>query len=197
MPTNESAGLSTARSLVHALAAELLAEQHALPLGIFGTPVPRHYTINTIRDTLATLDNRLADIEAPRHNLAPRLRRGPFVSVAHSRCYRCGGQAVHEWSTCAVGDRWLALCDGCDVLLNRLALGFVIGPERAAAFVDRYERQLRERATDPAERQLQSQRRCGVASVPARRQRAKARGRRRQKKARQVVSKEQAEGVTT
>lgn len=197
MPTIESVGLSTARGLVHALAAELLAEQQALPLGIFGTPVPRHYTIATIRDTLATLDNRLADLEAPGRAAPPQLRRGRFVSVAHSRCYRCGNQAVHEWSTCAVGDRWLALCDGCDVMLNRLALGFVIGPERAAAFVDRYERTLRERATDPAERQLQSQRRCGVSSVPARRQRTKARARRRQKQARQVAGKKQAEGVTT
>lgn len=172
-----------ARGLVHALAAELLAEQQALALGIFGTPVPRHYTINTIRDTLATLDNRLADLEAPRHGLVPRLRRGPFVSVAHARCYRCGGQAVHEWSTCAVGDRWLALCDGCDVLLNRLALGFVIGPERAAAFVDRYERALRERAKDQINRRVQSQRRRGVARVSVGRQRAKARARRRQKQA--------------
>lgn len=197
MPTIKSAELSTARGLVHALAAELLAEQQALPLGVFGTPPPRHYTISDIRDALVVLDSRLADIEAPRRAAAPKLRRGPFVSVAHSRCYRCGNPAVYEWSTCAVGDHWLALCSGCDVLLNRLALGFVIGHERADAFVNRYERVRDERQKDQTNWRVQDQGRRGVSSVPAGRQRPKARARGRQKQAQQVAGKKQAEGVTS
>lgn len=65
-----SNGISVARGLVDELAAELLAEQEALPLSIFGTPVPRHYTIGAIRDVLATLDNRLADLERQFHERA-------------------------------------------------------------------------------------------------------------------------------
>ena len=186
MPTNESDGLSTARGLVHALAAELRAEQQALPLGIFGTPIPRHYEINTICQVLAALDNQMSGLVAPR--CGPQVRRArPFVKVQRARCCRCGNAAAFEWSTCAIGRRYLALCSGCDTLLNRLALGFVIGPDAARTFVDQYERAMRERAANQADGKFQDQGRRGVASLPARRKRTEARSRRREKQAEQVA----------
>ena len=175
-------GMEAARGLVHALAAGLLEEQRALPLGIFGTHIPRHYEIDTICQVLAALDNAMSGLVAPRSG--PRVRRArPFVNVQHASCYRCGQPAAFEWSTCAVGKRYLALCSGCDTLLNRLALGFVIGPDAARTFVDQYERAMRERAANQADRKFQDQGRRGVASVPAGRKRTEARSRRREKQA--------------
>lgn len=68
------------------------------------------------------------------------MRPTPYKDVTRARCSRCGAKAEAQWSTCAIGNRYVALCRACDVDLNRIALRFVIGPEKADRFVDRYER---------------------------------------------------------
>lgn len=181
--TNAAEVLALARGIVQDAAGKLAAEQAALPLSIFGTPVPRHYTIQSIREALVALDAQLAALGAPA-TAARVLRRQAFTNVRRARCYRCGQPAGFEWSTCAIGERHLALCTRCDVGLNRVALAYVLGFDAAAAFVSRYERKLLNgRAADPASERLCRGRRKGQAPIPVGRRRGARRAPHRQKQA--------------
>lgn len=68
------------------------------------------------------------------------MRRKPYKDVTKAKCIRCGAKARAYWETCALGTRQVAICVDCDTELNRVALTFLIGKERADKFVSRYAR---------------------------------------------------------
>lgn len=175
--------LALARNLVHDKAATLLREQAGLPNSIFGTPIPRHYEIAAIRNVLADVDQGLAYLEEPRPATVRRLRASRFRAVHRAPCYRCGQRAACEWSTCAIGSHYVALCRACDVSLNRLALGFVLGFRAADAFMARYERNTDDRPQDPTSEGVRNQRRRGLEAVGVGRVGCQARARCRKVKA--------------
>jgi hypothetical protein len=61
-------------------------------------------------------------------------RRKPYTvrGIRRRRCIRCGVPAAYQWSACANGNRWVPLCEGCDIELNELALTFLRIPHAAA-----------------------------------------------------------------
>lgn len=66
-------------------------------------------------------------------------RTRPYTDAGLCRvsCVRCPDRrASHQWSVqlCANGRRriWVALCDDCDVLLNRTTLDFIRHPDADA-----------------------------------------------------------------
>lgn len=67
------------------------------------------------------------------------MRTKPYKDIRKARCTRCKSPAVAEWTTCAIGMHRIALCKVCDVQLNRVALRFVVGAEKAETFMRRYE----------------------------------------------------------
>lgn len=44
----------------------------------------------------------------------------------------CGNPAVHQWSSCANGNRYVAVCLNCDWAVNELLLAFMRIPHRAS-----------------------------------------------------------------
>lgn len=76
------------------------------------------------------------------------MRRKPYTArgIKRCRCLRCGLPAVHQWSACAVGNRFMPLCLSCDVGLNKVALSYVLGRELAKPLIERYAR--KQRTTD-------------------------------------------------
>lgn len=179
--------LTVVRGYLADLDASLAAEARRLPLSIFNTPVPRHYEIQRLREQLRTLDVAYAALGGPVPPGHLFLRQRPFRDVSRAKCARCGAPGIAEWTTCALGVRRLALCVVCDIGLNRVALGYVFGFERAAAFVARYEGQLNEWAQDHIGRRVQDQGREGDAPASPGRQRKKARSRERRQRRRPLV----------
>lgn len=53
-------------------------------------------------------------------------RREPYTSTGISRipCARCGKPSKFQWQCCANDNRWLGVCERCDVELNALVLKF-------------------------------------------------------------------------
>ena len=53
-------------------------------------------------------------------------RREPYtqIGVRRKKCQRCGDQAESQWQCCANGNRWLPVCERCDIKLNIMALQF-------------------------------------------------------------------------
>jgi hypothetical protein len=47
-------------------------------------------------------------------------------------CSRCGAPSHHQWQCYANDNRWLGVCERCDVDLNELALAFFRVPGRRA-----------------------------------------------------------------
>ena len=70
-------------------------------------------------------------------------RRQPYTERGISRvpCARCGAPSVHQWQVCANGSRYLGICEGCDIDLNRLALDFM-GVDNAEGLMDWYTSEL-------------------------------------------------------
>ena len=71
-------------------------------------------------------------------------RTTPYKDVTRAVCVRCGDVAAHEWTgVCAErkGGRvvYHALCRACDVGLNRVALTFVFGPDKAEELMRGYQ----------------------------------------------------------
>lgn len=71
-------------------------------------------------------------------------RTQPYTERGISRvpCYRCGEASSQQWDVCALGNRYLGVCTGCDVLLNRKVLEFFGVPE-IPHLIAQYERRLR------------------------------------------------------
>lgn len=70
------------------------------------------------------------------------MRRKPYTDrgIARVPCARCGNPSKFQWSCCAVNNKWMPLCLDCDIGLNRVALNYVIGKEKAKPFVQKYRR---------------------------------------------------------
>ena len=73
------------------------------------------------------------------------MRRQPYTDRGISRvpCCRCGEPSTQQWSACAIGNKWMALCNDCDVGLNRVALTYVLGSDRAKPLVERYRKGMK------------------------------------------------------
>lgn len=59
-------------------------------------------------------------------------RRKPYTTRGITRipCVRCGEPSEYQWQCCANGNRWLGLCEACDIALNNLVLKFFKFPNR-------------------------------------------------------------------
>ena len=72
----------------------------------------------------------LALTQRVRHN---RSKAYTYNGIGRARCVRCGSRASQQWSLAACAGasktRWLALCDSCDVKLNRTVLRFLKFPD--------------------------------------------------------------------
>lgn len=57
-------------------------------------------------------------------------RRKPYTALGIGRvaCSRCSAPSRYQWQVCANDNRWLGVCEPCDVELNRLALTFMRVP---------------------------------------------------------------------
>jgi transcription elongation factor Elf1 len=64
-------------------------------------------------------------------------RTRPYTEAGIRRvpCVRCGARASAQWSVCALDNRYVAVCDECDVGLNAAALDYmnVPGADRIVA----------------------------------------------------------------
>lgn len=38
---------------------------------------------------------------------------------------RCGNPSSQQWQICALDNKWVGICDDCDIELNRMVLEFV------------------------------------------------------------------------
>lgn len=67
-------------------------------------------------------------------------RREPYTERGIHRvpCVRCGEPSVHQWQICANANRYLTVCEACDIELNRIALDFARIPN-AKELMARYE----------------------------------------------------------
>ena len=60
------------------------------------------------------------------------------TGIRRLRCVRCGERAWSQWQVCADGNNFRAICQMCDVALNRLVLEWM-GHPRAKDLGDIYE----------------------------------------------------------
>lgn len=60
-------------------------------------------------------------------------RKKPYTEaeIMRQRC-PCLRRASHQWNCCAIGNRWVPVCDDCDIGLNEMVLAFFRVPDRAA-----------------------------------------------------------------
>ena len=67
-------------------------------------------------------------------------RKQPYTDtgIRRLRCVRCGERAWSQWQVCADGNNFRAICQPCDVALNRLVLEWM-GHPRAKELGDIYE----------------------------------------------------------
>jgi len=74
---------------------------------------------------------------------SPRMRKKPYTRIGISRvpCCRCGEPSVHQWQCCAAGNKWMTLCQKCDIGLNRVTLEYIGHPE-TEAWIEEYERKV-------------------------------------------------------
>jgi len=56
----------------------------------------------------------------------PKGRTKPYTEIGIRRipCARCGRPSRFQWTVCANGNRFMGVCERCDVDLNRVALTF-------------------------------------------------------------------------
>jgi len=54
-------------------------------------------------------------------------RKKPYTEKGIGRvpCARCGMPSTQQWSICALDNRYLGVCDKCDMLLNTTVLQFM------------------------------------------------------------------------
>jgi len=53
-------------------------------------------------------------------------RKRPYTELGILRvsCSRCGKPSKFQWQCCATGNRWMGVCENCDILLNEMVLRF-------------------------------------------------------------------------
>jgi len=54
-------------------------------------------------------------------------RKKPYTEKGIKRvpCYRCGKPSSKQWQICALNNRWLGVCEECDIRLNQVVLKFM------------------------------------------------------------------------
>ena len=69
-------------------------------------------------------------------------RRKPYTErgISRVRCYRCKRKASEQWNICALGGRYIPLCNRCGASLNALVLRWARVPGRVA-LMGRYRRE--------------------------------------------------------
>jgi hypothetical protein len=74
-----------------------------------------------------------------------RRERHPYTEIGIRRlaCTRYGQPASFSWSACANGNRYVPLCDECDVKLNELALRFMRIPQAEVLLAAYRDKRLR------------------------------------------------------
>lgn len=70
-------------------------------------------------------------------------RKKPYtrLGIVRMKCQRCGDKAVFQWNCCANGNRWLPVCEACDIALNKMAMEFFRLPNRKQ-LLRRYEKMV-------------------------------------------------------
>ena len=53
-----------------------------------------------------------------------RLKPYTDTGIGRVPCSRCSAPSVYQWQVCANGNRWLGVCQRCDLELNRRVLRF-------------------------------------------------------------------------
>ena len=53
-------------------------------------------------------------------------RRKPYtqIGIRRLKCQRCSSVPEYQWQCCANGNRWLPVCERCDIDLNIMVLRF-------------------------------------------------------------------------
>jgi len=72
-------------------------------------------------------------------------RRKPYTErgISRIRCYRCGRPSSQQWQVCANGNRFLGVCNECDIRMNEMVLEFMKFPEHiACALMRKYREEL-------------------------------------------------------
>lgn len=66
-------------------------------------------------------------------------RRTPYTirGIGRVPCSRCGAPSTQQWQICSNGNRWLGVCDACDIELNKVVLQFMKVKNRRA-LMNRY-----------------------------------------------------------
>lgn len=72
-------------------------------------------------------------------------RKRPYTSTGIKRipCCRCGKPAKYQWNCCALDNRWLGLCEDCDIKVNDWFLKFANVRDRKP-LMERYKRRVQE-----------------------------------------------------
>ena len=54
------------------------------------------------------------------------MRNQPYTEKGIGRvpCAKCGKSSNQQWQICSLGNKWVGICNKCDVDLNRLVLQF-------------------------------------------------------------------------
>lgn len=76
--------------------------------------------------------------------VSPIGRRTPYTAIGIRRvpCARCGQPSRYQWSVCALNNRFLGVCEACDVALNLKVLTFM-GIPGTRRLIDAYRRRHR------------------------------------------------------
>ena len=70
-------------------------------------------------------------------------RRQPYTErgIARVPCAGCGAPSTQQWGICANGNRYMGLCDACDIRINEVVLTFMahaFTPAEAMALMKAY-----------------------------------------------------------
>jgi hypothetical protein len=67
--------------------------------------------------------------------MRPIGRRKGYTAIGISRvpCLGCGKPSSHQWSICALDNRWFGVCTECDIGLNAIVLRFFRFPSTVLA----------------------------------------------------------------
>jgi len=64
------------------------------------------------------------------HAFTGRTRPYTDIGIRRIPCSRCGAPSTQQWQVCSNGNRYIGICDACDLALNKLVLEFMRVPNR-------------------------------------------------------------------
>lgn len=67
------------------------------------------------------------------------MRSNPYTEkgISHVPCLRCGKPSSQQWQICSLNNKWIGICNKCDIGLNELILKFMRVKGRSQ-FIKRY-----------------------------------------------------------